>query len=116
MTGKDSSDSSGNDALPASLPITCPEDGCEHLVDEAVFAAFRNGHWPALCGATITSTSLAASPGRPCPSCYERQQQHPAPEAATSAALPAGLLAPLRRVLRAVGRRPDSLPAVASDG
>lgn len=109
MTGNASPGSSSPGSAPPSLPITCPQDGCEHLVEETIFAAYRNGQWPALCGAMITSTSLAAKPGRPCPACYERLEPPPQPVTST------GLLTLLWRALRAVTfRRP--VPAVASDG
>lgn len=56
-----------------TISMTCVEDGRSHQVtDEQMIAGrrARTGRYLAICGYTVTATSMLAPDGRPCPRCH----------------------------------------------
>jgi hypothetical protein len=70
----------------ATVTVTSVGDQRAHEVREIDLApSARRGHYPTLCGQTITAASMAEPPRRACPRCAELCDSGPAPR-------PVGLL------------------------
>jgi hypothetical protein len=52
-----------------TLIAVTASDQREHLIEERVLAASRNGRYIARCGAIVVSASMTAQPGKPCLLC-----------------------------------------------
>lgn len=99
----------------STIPLTCVQDGCCHLVGDDQMAAgrrARTGRFLALCGYTVTAAPMVYPAGRPCAECAAQ----PAPSSGDRARRLGGhhrRPGPLRRMLtrRAVPTTPTAPPA-----
>lgn len=56
------------------IPVTCAEDGQEHMVTDeqmVVGRAARTGRYMGLCGHLARAAAMVCPPGRSCPGCAE---------------------------------------------
>lgn len=52
-----------------AIPVTCVEDGYDHLVGDEQMVAGRTGRYEALCGHRVHPAAMVCPPGRSCARC-----------------------------------------------